>query len=92
MGSLLSQVLPLAAGAAISPAILTLQLLTLAKGGAALKRAWFIAAGAALVLGIEAVLALSLAQSTGGSGTTPDWKSAVKLGQRWRCCWWASGI
>jgi len=79
VGSLLSQVLPLAAGAAISPAVLTLQLLTLAKGGAALKRAWAIAAGAALVLAVEAVLAASLAVSTGGSGTTPDWKSAIKL-------------
>lgn len=79
MGSLLSQVLPLAAGAAISPAVLTLQLLTLAKGGSSLKRAWAIAAGAALVLAVEAVLAASLAESTGGSGTTPDWKSAIKL-------------
>lgn len=79
MGSLLSQVLPLAAGAAVSPAVLTLQLLTLAKGGAALKRAWFIAAGAGLVLLIEAVLAVSLAAGTGGDGTTPDWKSAIKL-------------
>ncbi len=79
MDSLLSQVLPLAAGAAVSPALLTLQLLTLAKGGSSLKRAWAIAAGAALVLAVEAVLAASLAVSTGGSGTTPDWKSAVKL-------------
>lgn len=79
MGSLLAQVLPLAAGAAISPALLTLQLLTLAKGGAAVKRAWAIAAGAGVVLLVEAVMALSLAESTGGSGTTPDWKSAVKL-------------
>ena len=79
MGSLLAQVLPLAAGAAISPALLTLQLLTLAKGGAAVKRAWAIAAGAGVVLLVEAVMALSLAESTGGSGTAPDWKSAVKL-------------
>ena len=79
MGSLLSQALPLAAGAAISPAVLTLQLLTLAKGGAAVKRAWFIAAGAAVVLAIEAVLAVSLAVSTGGSDTHADWKSAIKL-------------
>jgi threonine/homoserine/homoserine lactone efflux protein len=79
VGSLLTEVLPLAAGAAISPAILTLQLLTLAKGGGALKRSWFIAAGAGFVLLVEAVLAVTLAESTGGSGTTPDWKSAVKL-------------
>ena len=79
MGSLLSQVLPLAAGAAISPAILTLQLLVLAKGSGAVRRAWFIALGAAVVLAIEAALALSLAEGTGGSGTPPDWRSAVKL-------------
>lgn len=79
MGALLSQVLPLAAGAAISPAVLTVQLLTLAKGGAALRRSWLIALGAGIVLAIDGVLALSLAASTGGSGTTPEWKSAVKL-------------
>ncbi|HYI37633.1 MAG TPA: GAP family protein [Thermoleophilaceae bacterium] len=79
MGSLLSQVLPLAAGAAVSPAILTLQLLVLAKGSGAVRRAWFIAAGAALVLALEATAALSLAEGTGGPGTPPDWRSAVKL-------------
>jgi len=79
VGSLLSQVLPLAAGAAVSPAILALQLLVLARGAGAVRRSWFIAAGAASVLVVEAALALSLAEGRGGSGTPPDWRSAVKL-------------
>lgn len=50
MGSLLTQVLPLALGAALSPTLLTLQVLTLAGRRAPLARAWAIAFGCLVVV------------------------------------------
>ncbi len=64
MGSLLANVLPLAAGAAISPTLLTLQLLTLSSPVAPLKRSWAVAAGAGAVL-----LGYSLLGSLAAFGT-----------------------
>jgi hypothetical protein len=46
----LSQVLPLALGAAVSPVILLLQMVTLTSGRARLARGWAVAAGAAVAL------------------------------------------
>lgn len=49
LGELLTKVLPLALGAAISPVVLTLQVLTLAKNRFPLRRTWAIAAGCTVV-------------------------------------------
>ena len=54
---LLAKVLPLAFGAAISPVILLLQMVTLTTGTARLRRAWLVAAGAAAGAGGAGALA-----------------------------------
>ncbi len=79
MGELLGIVIPLAAGAAISPAVITLQLITLSRSTAPLARGWAIAAGYAGVLAVETVIAFGLAAGTGGSGTPSRTEAAVKL-------------
>jgi Sap, sulfolipid-1-addressing protein len=80
VGELLGIVIPLAVGAAISPAVLTLQLITLSRKTAPLARGWAIAAGYVAVLGAETVIAFAFAASTGGSGTPSTTAAAVKLG------------
>jgi hypothetical protein len=50
LAELLRSVLPLALGAAVSPVILLLQMVTLTTGTSRLARAWLVAAGAALAL------------------------------------------
>lgn len=50
LSALLSKVLPLALGAAVSPVILLLQMATLTSGSARLRRATLVAAGAATAL------------------------------------------
>ena len=58
MGKTLAIVLPLALGAAVSPTLLTLQLLILAGVRDQKRRAWAMALGCAVVLlGFMAVLA-----------------------------------
>jgi Sap, sulfolipid-1-addressing protein len=79
VGELLGTVLPLAAGAAISPAVLTVQLLTLSRKVAPLARGWATAAGYVLVLAGETVVALLLAAGTGGSDTPDETTAAIKL-------------
>jgi Sap, sulfolipid-1-addressing protein len=79
VGEVLGIVLPLAAGAAISPTVLTLQLLTLSHRTAPLARGWAIAAGYVAILAVETVLALVLAAGTGGSDTSSEAGAAVKL-------------
>lgn len=79
MGHLLAIVLPLALGAAVSPTLLALQLLTLSRPQRPLARAWAVAAGAALVLAGYGVLAFALARSTGGSGSPDEAGAIVKL-------------
>lgn len=59
VAALLASVLPLAVGAAISPTLLALQLLVL-SGTNPLPRAWALALGSALVLGVYAVLGLTV--------------------------------
>jgi threonine/homoserine/homoserine lactone efflux protein len=49
LGELLTKVLPLAVGAAVSPVVLTLQVLTLAKNQYPLRRTWAVAAGCTVV-------------------------------------------
>jgi hypothetical protein len=79
MGSLLAIVLPLACGAAVSPTILALQLLTLSRSDRPVARAWAVAAGCALVLAGLTVAALLLAHGTGGSGSPSEAGGIVKL-------------
>ena len=79
MGELLGIVVPLAAGAAISPTTLALQLFVLSRRTAPLARAWAIAAGYAAVLLVEMVLAFAFAAST-GSGAPSKPEAWVKLG------------
>ena len=62
MGSLLVAVLPLALGAAVSPTLLALQLLVLSGSTHRLARAWALALGAALVLGVFSVLCVTALQ------------------------------
>jgi hypothetical protein len=80
VGELLGIVIPLAAGAAISPAVLTIQLVTLSRKTAPLARGWAIAFGYAAVLVVETVLAFALAAGTGGSDTPSKTEAAIKLG------------
>jgi hypothetical protein len=79
VGGLLGIVVPLAAGAAISPTVLTLQLLTLSRKVAPLARGWAIAAGYVAVLAVETAVALLLAVGTGGSDTPDETTAAIKL-------------
>ena len=53
-------VLPLAVGAAISPTLLTLQLLVLTGTTRPIARAWALAAGSALVLAVFSILGLTV--------------------------------
>lgn len=79
MGNLLAIVVPLACGAAISPTVLALQLLTLSRRTAPLARSWAVAGGCALVLAGLSVLALLVAKSTGGSDSASEAGGIVKL-------------
>lgn len=79
MGELLGIVVPLAAGAAISPTTLALQLFVLSRKTAPLARAWAIAAGYALVLAIEMVIAFAFAASGPGNSTSKP-EAWLKLG------------
>jgi threonine/homoserine/homoserine lactone efflux protein len=79
MAGLLGIVIPLALGAAVSPTVLALQLLTLSRKSAPISRAWAIAGGCAVVLGVFSVLALLLAGSTGGSHSPSEAGAIVKL-------------
>ena len=62
MGTLLTAVLPLALGAAISPTLLALQLLVLSGPTHRLARAWALALGAALVLGAFSLVCVTALQ------------------------------
>jgi threonine/homoserine/homoserine lactone efflux protein len=67
LGELLTKVLPLALGAAISPVVLTLQVLTLAQNRYPLRRTWAIAAACTLVALGWAAVALLAANKTGAA-------------------------
>ena len=79
MGRLLAIVLPLALGAAVSPTILGVQLVTLSRRLQPLQRAWAVAAGAAVMLAGYAAFALLLARSTGGPHSPSEAGAIVKL-------------
>jgi Sap, sulfolipid-1-addressing protein len=78
VGEHLGIVVPLAAGAAISPTTLALQLFVLSRKTAPLARSWAIAAGYALVLLVEMVIAFAFVAST-GSGAPSRPEAWVKL-------------
>ena len=78
LGELLTKVLPLAIGAAISPVVLTLQVLTLAKNRFPLRRTWAIAAGCAVVAcGWAAVALLATNKTAAAHSGTPSATSGV---------------
>ena len=79
MAPLLAQVLPLAPGAAISPALLGLQVLNVSRPRAPLSWAWSVALGAALLLVVATVAALVFHLGTGGHKASPELKGVVKL-------------
>ena len=79
MGELFARVIPLAIGGAISPAILTFQLVVLGGRTAPVRRAWALAAGYALVLLVEAAFGFALASRTGGSDTPDHTVGVLKL-------------
>lgn len=76
---LLLNILPLAAGAAITPTILLVQLRNVAGRGGSQARGLAYAAGCAAVLLVDAALALGLADRTGGAESSPGAVAAVKL-------------
>ena len=67
MGSLLAEVLPLALGAAISPVVLTVQVLNLARGRS--SRSWAIVAGSATALAILGAIVLVASDQAPGAGS-----------------------
>jgi len=79
MGDLLTTVVPLAAGAAISPSILTIELVTIGGEVAPLRRGWAIAVGYAAGLLAWGIVALALTRGVGGSGAEPEWTAVVRL-------------
>jgi Sap, sulfolipid-1-addressing protein len=77
--SLFAQVLPLAVGAALSPALLGLQVLNISRPRAPLSWAWSVAFGVALLLVAATVVALVFHLGTGGHKASPELKGVVKL-------------
>jgi len=79
MGSLLSSILPLAVGAAISPTVLALQLLLLSSKKSPLKRSLMALAGSALVLLGYTALALALGAGSEAAAKPSTTDGVVKL-------------
>lgn len=75
----MAQVLPLAAGAAVSPGLLGLQMLNLARREGPMAWAWSVSIGSAAVLLLATVAAFVFHFSTGGDGAQPEWRGVVKL-------------
>ena len=79
MGSLLAQVVPLAAGAAVSPGLLALQMLNLSRPSGGMARAWSVLAGAAAVVLAVSVGALFVTVSLGELGRDQDLRDVIRL-------------
>jgi hypothetical protein len=79
VGPLLAQVVPLAVGAAISPALLGLQVLNVSRPRSPLAWAWSLALGAALLLLVATAAALLFHLGTGGHKASPELKGVVKV-------------
>jgi len=76
---LLAQVLPLAAGATISPAMVGLQVINISRARNPLAWAWSVALGVALLLVAATAAALLFHVGTGGHKASPELKGVVKL-------------
>ena len=79
MGSLLAQVVPLAAGAAVSPGLLALQMLNLSRPSGGMARAWSVLAGAAAVVLAVSVGALFVTVSLGDLGRDQTLRAVIRL-------------
>jgi hypothetical protein len=79
MLKLLLTVAPLAAGAALSPTILLVQLRLISGPRGATARAWALAGGAAVVLTVITVLAAGASRHTGGASTSDTQVAVVEL-------------
>lgn len=79
MAGLLGIVLPLAVGAAVSPTVLALQLVTLSGATAGLARSWMLAGGCAVALAVLGALVFAVADGTGGSHSPSEAGAVVKL-------------
>ena len=79
MGSLLAQIVPLAAGAAVSPGLLALQMLNLSRPTAPMARAWLVLAGAAAVVALVSVGALFVTIGLGDLGRDQTLRAVVRL-------------
>ena len=79
MGSLLAQVVPLAAGAAVSPGLLALQMLNLSRPSGGMARAWSVLAGAAAVVLAVSVGALFVTVGLGDLGRDQTLRAVVRL-------------
>lgn len=79
MGSLLAQVVPLAAGAALSPGLLAVQMLNLSDPDGGMARAWSVLAGAAAVVVAVSVGALFVTVSLGDLGRDETLRAVVRL-------------
>ncbi|HYI37632.1 MAG TPA: GAP family protein, partial [Thermoleophilaceae bacterium] len=78
-GSLLAQVVPLAAGAAISPGLLALQMLNLSRPSGGMARAWSVLAGAAAVVAVVSVASLFVTVGLGDLGRDEKLRAVVRL-------------
>lgn len=72
MDSLLIGTLPFAAGAAVSPTVLTVVILILASGEHARRRAWLFAAGGTAFIAVFIAICRTLLTQVAGSGNAPD--------------------
>ena len=79
MGSLLAQVVPLAAGAAVSPGLLALQMLNLSRPSGGMARAWSVLAGAAAVVAVVSVASLFVTVSLGDLGRDQTLRAVIRL-------------
>jgi hypothetical protein len=77
VSEVLTQILPLALGAAISPVILLVQMATLTSGSARVARAWAVAAGTAVALSGWAVAGWVLVNRLPTPRTGPDATAAA---------------
>jgi Sap, sulfolipid-1-addressing protein len=77
--ALLAGILPFAAGAALTPTMLLVQLTNVTGPGGSRRKGAYYAAGCALVLLVVSALALGLARGTGGAETSPTEVAWVKL-------------
>jgi len=79
VGSLLAQVVPLAAGAAISPGLLALQMLNLSRPSGGMARAWSVLAGAVAVVAVVSVASLFVTVGLGDLGRDRTLRAVVRM-------------